>query len=247
MKIWIYSLVLALSSLAVMSQSCPSDYFSAIFTGTYNQAVDDLEELYQDDPELTFFKDYMNLRDAAIRHTIDDAMNFFNNTFGLNFSDLPPNQKNEFFLDNARMTPYILSPHVNFIFSDNLWLRTGNTRSSCYHAHAGGLQVNFLGDQILHGSYGGTEGKTVGPSDTVYYGFDIIYVCQQSPIIIQGQSPIPYHQDKVNAGIFPFHEDIYSQVLGHGLSHGVFQFYPDPEESGRFRIVLRTVYTFQSL
>ena len=244
MKIWIFSLVFAMSSIAVVSQSCPSDYFSAVFTATIDQTVDDPGRLYVDDPELTFFKTYMNLRDAAIQHTIDDAIKFFNTTFGLDFSNSPPNHKNEYFVDNARMSPCILSPHINFIFSDNLWLRTGSTRSSCYHAHNGGMQVNFLADQILHGSYGGTEGKTVGPSDVVYTAIDIIYVCQQSPIIIQGQSPIPYHQDKVNAGIFPFYEEHYSQVLGHGFSHGVFQFYPDPKESGRFRVILRAVYTF---
>ena len=172
MKIWIYSLVFAMSSLAVMSQSCPSDYFSAVFTATIDQTVDD--------PELTFFKAYMNLRDAAIQHTIDDAMKFFNDTFSLDFSNSPPNHKNEYFFVNARMSPYILplSPDINFIFSDNLWLRTGSTYSSCYHAHNGGLQVSFLADQILHGSYGGTEGKIVGPSDVVYTAFDIIDMCR---------------------------------------------------------------------
>ena len=244
MKIWIYSLVFAMSSLAVMSQSCPSDYFSAVFTATIDQTVDNPGEIIEDDPELTFFKDYMNLRDAAIQHTIDDAMKFFNDTYGLDFSDSPPNEKNEYFVENAKMNPYKFSPHINFIFSDNLWLRTGSTHSSCYHAHAGGLQVSFSGDQILHGSYGGTEGKTVGPSDTVYYGFDIIDACKQSPIIIQFQSRSPFHIERAIAGIFPFSDEIYSRVLGHGFCHGIFQYYPDPNESHRFRIVHRTVYTF---
>ena len=56
------------------------------------------------------------------------------------------------------------------------------------------------------------------------------YVYRQSPIIIESQSPSPYHQEQVNDRIFPFYEEHYSQVLGHGFSHGVFQFYPDPEE-----------------
>ena len=244
MKIWIYSAVIAMSSIAVMSQSCPSDYFSAVFTATVDQTVDNPGDFIVDDPELTFFKTYMNLRDAAIQHTIDDAMKFFNDTYGLDFSDSSPNEENEYFVDNAKMNPCIHSPNIDLIFSDNLWLRTGSTRSSCYHAQSGGLQVTFSSDQMLHGSYGGTEGKTVGQFDTVYYGFDIIDACKQSPIIIQFQSPSPFHVEPAIAGIYPFSDEIYSRVLGHGFCRGIFQYYPDPNESRQFRLVIRTVYTF---
>ena len=54
MKIKIHSLIFAMSSLAVMSRSCPSDHFSAIFTGTIDQTVDNPGDVYVDDPEQTF-------------------------------------------------------------------------------------------------------------------------------------------------------------------------------------------------
>ena len=65
MKIWIYSLVFAMPSLAVVSQSCPSEYFSAIITSTVDQTVDNPAEFIEDHPELIFFKTHMNLTDTA--------------------------------------------------------------------------------------------------------------------------------------------------------------------------------------
>ena len=58
----------------------------------------------------------MKFRDSDIQYTIDDAIQFLNNTYGLNFSD-SPNEKNEHFFQNARMSPFILSPDVDYILS----------------------------------------------------------------------------------------------------------------------------------
>lgn len=55
-KIWIYSFVFAMTSLAITSHSCP-------YTGTIDQTVEIY--IFEDDPEPTFFKTYMNLRAAA--------------------------------------------------------------------------------------------------------------------------------------------------------------------------------------
>ena len=54
-KVWICSLVLAVSGLTVSSQTCPSDHFSAIFVGTIETIVDDLA-IDVPDPELHFFR-----------------------------------------------------------------------------------------------------------------------------------------------------------------------------------------------
>ena len=54
MKIWIYSLIFAVSSLAVSSQTCPSDHFSAVFVATADKIIDGLLN-GDDDPELIFF------------------------------------------------------------------------------------------------------------------------------------------------------------------------------------------------
>ena len=229
----------------VKSSGHVSEHFSAIFTGTIDGVVDNPNDVYVDDPELTHFKDHMKLKDSDIQHTVEDAMKFFNNTFGLDFSDTVPDEKNEYLLPNARMKSYILSSHVNFIISDNLWIRTGNTYTSCYYIRTGGLQVTFSADQMLHGSYGGTEGKPVGPQNVLLYGFDVIEVCKQSPIIIQFQSPSPFRAEPID-GIYPSIGDIYSRVLGQGKSSSVYQVYPDSKENGQFRILFQIIYTFPS-
>ena len=238
MKIWIHVLIFAVSSLAVCSQTCPSEHFSAVFTatGTFSGPVDD--------PELTFFKTYLGLRDSDIQHTTDDAIQFFNNTFGLDFSNSPPNEKNERFLSSAKMSPFMLSPDVvDYIVTDNHWIRTGNTRSSCYHIREGGFQVTFSAERILCGSYGGAEGKPVGTTNLVAYGFFHIDVCKQSPVIIQFQSSTPIRTEPID-GIAVFTSDLYNRVLGYGKLHGIIQIYPDPNESGKLNTVYRGVYTF---
>ena len=54
MKVWIYIIVMS-SLVEVNSQTCPSEHYSAVFTATIDQTVDDPAN-FMDDPELTFFK-----------------------------------------------------------------------------------------------------------------------------------------------------------------------------------------------
>ena len=93
------------------------------------------------------------------------------------------------------MSPFFFqSPDkINFILTDSHWVQTGNTYSSCYFIHDGGLRVTFSGDQTLYGSYGGAEGKPAGTFNSIFYGFFIIDVCKQSPLIIQYKSSRPVH------------------------------------------------------
>ena len=246
MKVWIYIPVLVTSCLvAVKSQTCPSEHFSAVFTATIDQIVD-VADATMDimDPELTFFKTYMKFRDSDIQHTTDDAIQFFNNTYGLDFSDSSPNEKNERFFQNAIMSPFIILPDViNNIVTDNYWVRTGNTYSTCYPISQGGYQVTFSANQTLYGSYGGAEGKPAGVADHMNYGFYIIDVCKQSPLIIQYQNNRPVHTEQLD-GITVFTADLYNQVLGYGTAYGVFQFTSFPDDSSKLRFITRSVFTF---
>ena len=105
MKVWTLILLVGMTSLAVYSQTCPSEHFSAVITATVDQIVDDPTSVTVDDPELTFFKTVLNFRDSDIQHTINDAIQFFNSTYGLDFS-APPNEKNERFFQNAKIGPF---------------------------------------------------------------------------------------------------------------------------------------------
>ena len=239
MKFWIHILVAVWCQQEVLSQTCPSEPFTAVFT-----ASNDSPDVLKDDPELTFFKTIMQFRDEAIQHTADDAIRFFNDTFGLDFSASTPNKQNERFFENANMSPFILVSN-DYIVTFNNWFRSGNTRSACYPIRGGGFQVTFSAGQTLRGSYGGATGKPAA-NTLLIYGFVSIEVCKQSPIIIQIQSATPIRIEPVdNIGIINF--ETYNRVLGHGRAQGIAIIVPDPENPGQFRFTFRNTYTFPAL
>ena len=242
MKVWIYIPVLVMSCLvAVHSQNCPSEHFSAVFTATIDQTIDD-PAVFMDDPELTFFKTELKFRDSDIKHTIDDAIQFFNNTYGLDFSNSPPNEKNQRFLPNARMNPFMLIPgKIDRIVTDSRWIRSGDTYSSCYFMHHGGFLVTLSAEQTLYGSYGGTEGKPAGMENSMYYAFYIINdVCKQSPLIIEVRNTRPVRTEPVD-GVRIAVSDLYNGVLGYGKLYAIFQISPVP---AGFHVFARTILTF---
>ena len=108
MKNWIYILTFAVSRSSVISQTCPSERFSATFIVTIDQTAD-TPFLIQDDPELIFFRNKMKLREDEIRHVFEIAMNFFNDLFGLDFSASAPNEQHEHSFENAKMSPFVTS------------------------------------------------------------------------------------------------------------------------------------------
>ena len=245
MKVWIYSLVFAVSSLAVSSQTCPSDHFSAIFVGIQDQTIDDRsrQNLLPKDTELYFFQNVLKLRDSDIQHVGEDALHFFNYTFGLDFSASIPNDQHELIFENAVLFPYRLSDEINFHVATNNWIRTGNTRSTCNRIRHGGFRVSFTGDQTLYGSYGGAEGKPAGIINLLFYGIYHIDVCQQSPVIIQFQSSAPFRVEPVD-GIGVLNLDLYNKVLGYGKSQAFISLQPDQYEPSKYHLMARNVFTF---
>ena len=242
MKIWIHVFIFAASSLAVYSQTCPSEHYSAIFTSAIDTTAG---SRLSSDPELTFFKTILKLQDSDIEHTIDDAIQFFHNTFGLDFSNSPPNENNERTFQNATMSPIMVLPDRKLIVTDNHWIRTGNTYSSCYFETFGGFSVGFSSEQMLYGSYGGAEGKPAGVGNFVNYAFSVIDVCKQSPLIIKQTSRYPARTEPIDE-TFVFVDDIYNNVLGYGTAHGLALEYPDPNEPGTSRLTLRVTFSFPS-
>ena len=239
MKVWIHVLILAVLSLAVYSQTCP---FSAVFAATIDLTTDSPSLI--NDPKLTFFETCLNFRDSDIQHTIDDAIRFFNNTHGLDFSG-PPNEKNERFFQNSTMAPFFIFTDRNFFVTDNYWIRIGTNYSLCYSVCYGGFRITFSAEQILYGSYGGAEGKPVGVRDQMQYTFANIDACKQSPLIIQIQSRYPSRREPID-GIRVHNLDIYNQVLGYGTAVGTVQVSPDPNEPGIFHVVVRLIFIFPS-
>ena len=238
--------ILAMASIvAAQTTVSPADWFPAVFTATSGQMADKPVP-FDDDPEFYFFKNIMKFRDEAIQHTTEDAIEFFNDSYGLDFFGSTPNAQNERFFQNARMNPFILNPDIRYTVTSNNWIRTGSTRSSCLNMRDGGFQVTFSGNQTLYGSYGGTEGKPARAFiDLIVYGFYNIEVCSQSPVIIQYKSGTPFRMEPID-GFGIINCDLYNQVLGHGKALGVAFSVPTTDDSGRFFVTVRNSFTFPS-
>ena len=239
MNVWI--LVFVALSLIASSQTCPPKHFSAVIVTTIEQTVEDLQ-IHHDDPELVFLKKVLKFDE--VDHIFYDAMDFFNSTFGLDFSASPPNERYERFLDNARMHPYILRKDIYNIATANNWIRNGNTRSQCYRVYDGGIIVEFSADTTLYGKYGGDEGKPAGPYTPLVYGFYSIDACHQSPVNIHYRCPTPIRGEPIEQ-IYVSACYTYNRVLGRGRSHGIGTIRPDRDEPDKFRIDIKGVITFQ--
>ena len=220
------------------AHSCPD--FTAMFVGVIDQTVGPQRLI--SDPDQTFFKDDMGLRDDDIQHVLSDAIKFFNESYGLDFSGSQPNEQNEYFFENAKVSLFRFHEDILYQVVFNNWIQTGNTRTTCREIQIGGYLVSFSGDQLLHGSYGGVDGIPARVGDLIEYGYHIFFVCDQSPVVVQFQNAIPFRQDPVGTTIVDF--DIYNQVLGYGKAHGILSIKPDDENPGQFRNVVRLVYTF---
>ena len=244
MKIWLNILILSLLSLTVFAQICPSDPPTAVFVTQMDQTINHKwHELWRDDPELTFFKELMKYREEAILHTTEDAIAFFKEKYGIEFELSNGNQLNEYFWENAKMSPFMIPEENYFYTTMNTWIRTGSTRSTCYTVRDGGFQVTFLGNQTLHGTYGGVDGKSADIGDRLLYGFYSIDMCEQSPVIIQYQSASPLRKEPID-GKYIMDHHLYNRVLGHGKSLGVLVSTPDPDNAGQFKAVIRNSFTF---
>ena len=248
MIFWLSGVIVTLLSLQVdafnsddKGQFCPE--YSATFVTVIDQLMDG-RYFGAPDPEFTFFKEVMGFREDAIQHTLEDVFQFFNDTYGLDFSLSSPNEDNEYFFENARLRLITFPPpgvKYNVVVSN--WIRTGSTRLTCHNIRDGQFEVSFSEDQLLHGSYGGIEGLPADSSTYIIYGFSRIDVCDQSPIIIQFQNPIPIRREPID-GTHILDYDLYSRVLGYGKASGTSTIKADPDNQGKYRFVNRNVYTF---
>ena len=95
--------------------------FSVVFA-TIETIVDDLTAT-SPDPELYFFRNVLKFRHENIVHFAEDAIYFFNDTFGLDFSTSPPTDRHELFYENAKFSPFIFSEDVSYTVTSNNWIQ----------------------------------------------------------------------------------------------------------------------------
>ena len=226
-------------TLGDYADSCPD--FTATFVVVMEQNISSVRLI--NDREQTFFKYDMGLRDDEIEHVFEDAIKFYNETYGLDFSDAKPNEQMEYFFENAKMTLFRFSENVHYKLVLNNWIQTGRTRTTCRDVQIGGYLVTFTGDQLLRGSYGGVNGIPAGVGDFLEYGYNIIDVCDQSPVIMEIQNASPFRREPVDGAVF-LDFDIYDNVLGYGKALGFISTKPLQHNPTVYRLVARVVFTF---
>ena len=226
------------------SRNCPTaEWFVAEFVALTDQVVSSLALVETQSPDigLSFFRDVMLFTEEEIEQVTEDAIQFFNTMYGLDFSQSEPNELGQRFFQNATFFPFRGSPEIEYSVTFNRWIVSGNTRSVCFEIRDGGIMVPFIGEQILHGTYGGEEGIPVRARDALIYGFYNILVCAQEPLVIRYTSGTPGRFDP-HDGFAIINNDLFHRVWGRGLAQGLLRFLPT--EDGRFHVTIRNVFTF---
>ena len=99
--------------------------------------------------------------------------------------------------------------------------------------------------QLLHGGYGGVEGLSAEMDTFMVYGFSKIYMCNQSPVIVQLQTSVPLRFESIDESFqYILEFDLYSHVLGYGKALGVSTIRRDPDNPGKYRFINKNLYTF---
>ena len=194
------------------------------------------------DPNLTFFSDVLGYSDDEIQQEVQNALQFFSERFGLDFSLTQPNEQGLRFFQNATLRP--IRRETNAIV--NRWILTGNTRTKCFRTQIGGFLVTFSGEQVLRGTYGGEEGLDVPNDRTLAYECTSISIPPCEPIVIQGRTPIPNETARI--GIYVVFYELSHRTLGQGAIQGLIQVQSATAANGTafLRVSGTAVFTFPS-
>ncbi len=215
-----------------LAGNCPAEWFDASFSFFTDVQV---SSFGTPDPELRFFREVVKLTENEIEQIIQDALEHFHATYGLDFYQSEPDTLGRRYFENAVFFPAEVP--LTYNISSNNWLLTGvEGLNRCFQVKVGPFYVVFTGEQILRGTYGGEEGRVVPISDGMSY--DVFYILTDNPIImICTTLPIFRNVD----GYAPLVGDCYIDGLGEGLLLGANHVNND---SGR--IVIRYVFSFPS-
>ena len=183
----------------------------------------------------------MLFTEEEIAQAEEDAIQFFNTRFGLDFSQSEPDEWGQRFYQNATFFPARVSSEVHYAVTFNRWIVSGNTRSVCFEFRVGSFRVNFNSQQILHGTYGREEGIPAASTDSVAYGYYNIPVCPQEPLVIQFSSATPFRVEP-HDGFVNMNVDLFHRFWGRGLAQGVMRLTPAEDSHDHFTV--RIILTF---
>ena len=221
------------------SSNCPTpQWYVAEFVGIADKVVS-TPVIF--DSSLSFFRDVMLFTEEEIMQLEEDAIQFFNTRFGLDFSQSEPDEWGQRFYQNATFFPARLSPEVQYAVTFNRWIVSGNTKSVCFETSIGSFRVEFSDEQILHGTYGGEEGIPVTSTDALAFGYYYIPVCPQEPLVIQFSTTTPFRAEP-HDGFLYINLELFHHVWGRGLIRGTGLL--TPTEDGHVHYTVREIFTF---
>ena len=207
---------LMLRSVAAQSQMC-EEPFQAAFMLITNVTYPASSSLL--DPDHVYYREVLRFTTEEINREREAALQFFRNTYGLDFTNVEPDEQGQRVLGNATFLPVMYPYNNTFVF--NSWLVNGRTRTRCFRAGDGGFQVRFSSTVILHGEYGGEEGRLAFANEGLFYGHDYIYdVCAQQGIIFQLESPTPVRVESSDGWVV-INFRVRNRVLGEGVVWGI--------------------------
>ncbi len=239
-RVILLSVLIASASAGSQPQECPEEWFDATIVSIFDQVVPVAELDNQIDPKFSFFKDVLKFSDKEIEEATQDAITFFDTKFGLDFSP-EPDELGRRFYQNATFIPYRFP--FTHVVTFNRWIVNGNTRTQCFPNIDGGFQVGFDQPQLLHGTYGGTEGQLINPGETLFWGFYSITVCPQAPLMVQFMSNTPDRIEPID-GLTAINCDVFHRTLGNGTGRGVIKVTPLSEEPEMVHADIRILFTF---
>ena len=173
----------------------------------------------------------MEFSEQQIEAATQSAFEYFNTTFGLDFSEsVPDDVTGERRFQNASMSPSRVP--FNYTAKASRWLVAGNTRSKCFDQQIGFFSVRFLDDQVLHGTYGGLEGRRVGPGLFQNIAWGYTRTNSRPPLLIQYQSTSPSYTSP-NGGISSENSIAFHSTLGQGIILSTVVFTPIDETRAR--------------
>jgi len=207
---------LNLHNAAAQSQMC-EEPFKAAITITANVTLPISASNL--DPDLVFYRNILRFTEEEIDRDREAAMQFYNDMYGLDFTNIEPNDQGQRILGNATFEPGMSPFNLTYVF--NSWLVSGRTKTKCFPAANGGFGVRFTGPMLLHGEYGGEEGKLVSTNENLFYGYGYVFdACKQQGLTFQFQSLAPSRSVPVDGyGVAIFR--VHNRMLGEGILWGV--------------------------
>ena len=237
MRLWVTVVFFSFLNAAAQSQMCEEPFKAAITVATNVTFPASASFL---DSDFVFYRKVMRFTDEEIDRDMKAAMQFFKDMYGLDFTSVEPNDQGQRSLGNATFQPDKVV--VNFTYVFNNWLVSGRSRTKCFPAQGGGFRVRFSGPMMLHGEYGGEEGKLVSTNEELVYGHDYIFdACKQQGLTFQYESLAPLRSTPVD-GYFVTSFRVRNRMLGEGTIWGVGRV--TTVDATTLRFELREVFTF---